>query len=121
MVVVDDVNENPYTSDYDVSVNGVLVYRPPGSRAYNLSCTESGPRPIARLGLKDPPTSRVHGTALDTSVEILHSSRPPRVAGKNASRHRLTIQSGFRAGRVVITHGTALAGVATRVWLMALR
>ena len=35
-VVVDDVNENPLASDYDVSANGVLVYRPAGASARNI-------------------------------------------------------------------------------------
>ena len=35
-VVINDVNETPMTSDYDVSVNGSLVYLPAGSSAYNI-------------------------------------------------------------------------------------
>jgi len=35
-IVVDDVNETPITSDYDVSANGVLVYLPAGSSAYEI-------------------------------------------------------------------------------------
>ena len=35
-VVADDVNENPLTSDYDVSATGVLVYRPAGASARNI-------------------------------------------------------------------------------------
>jgi dipeptidyl aminopeptidase/acylaminoacyl peptidase len=35
-IVVDDVNDNVWTSDFGVSMNGVLVYRPAGSSGSNI-------------------------------------------------------------------------------------